>query len=374
MWAPAQREDEIEGTGAPGMREQMQPNGQPRAPSSPTSAAAHAATPSAAMAAEPVPRLRAGNDMLPGKDSLPEPQLTPPPRSPFVRPLSHPWGTSAASPPAGWSSSSSLLGSTAAGTAERRRSRRRIADLAGNSGDFEPSRPAFDAPTAPTSASHSSLATGGGGIMVVVGAAAAAATYSTDQLGVASAFDNGGRIRIGAAGAPGCSASKRPRGDDDDGLAAARVDGLGGGGGAQPQPPRRRTRTCPADSTFVSPVKAIVDQDLADVAEDEELELRAWPASRLIFRAGFMKALKGGRAAARRARSATKIRRRTRELHAMLIRHTFHVAHSAQGAAAGEEETDDGERGGNGRVRGMYARKYMYREQVWRCRGAPIGT
>lgn len=114
----------------------------------------------------------------------------------------------------------------------------------------------------------------------------------------------------------------------------------------------RRQRTCPANSTFVSPAAkrppsyctSTVGATAVALAADEDQEelehRRSSTPSRLIFRAGFFKALRGSRAAAKRARSATKLKRKTRELQAAIVRQAFHSAHPPQedGGGGGEEE------------------------------------
>ncbi|CAM9109024.1 unnamed protein product [Pylaiella littoralis] len=116
----------------------------------------------------------------------------------------------------------------------------------------------------------------------------------------------------------------------------------------QQQQASRRRRTCPADSTFVSPAAkrsanysattaasaaatggatAFAVAVAADEDQEELEHRRSSTPTRLTFRAGLFKALMGGRAAAKRARSATGLRRKTRQLQAAIVRQTFHSAH-----------------------------------------------
>ncbi|CAM9267852.1 unnamed protein product, partial [Hapterophycus canaliculatus] len=190
------------------------------------------------------------------------------------------------------------------------------------------------------------------------------------------------------------STTKRGRAEDGEHSIASR--GGDGGGGREHEEatgsnrrqelqkaPRRR-RTCPADSTFVSPsakrpvrahASAAAGASATAVAlaareDEEELERRrSSTPSRLTFSAGFFKALRGSRAAAKRARSATKLKRKTRELQAAAARQAFLSAHSEQegsgGGGGGEERKEEGvqrrSRGGEG---GGDARSLSLRDEV----------
>ena len=326
--------------------------------------------------------------------------------------LFHPWGTSDSRPPPGWSSAASVV--TRPGTASASanptlhcprpetttRQRGYVASTANASISFYPAAkvtPPFSTPTRTT------ITTGKARSGTLSGSAYNQGTRSSSATKRQRGDDlAGGRRGRGGRG-----------GSSPVGAAAAGEEAEQGGGegedGIQWQGPQRRRRTCPADSMFVSPValakrssntassgggggggvpdratgtarpgdrqhqhaqRQLVGQGVVEKTEEEEeeeLELLRHessvppPLSRFLFRTGLMRALRGGRAAAKRAKSATKIRRTTRDLRAMIIRQTFHAAHpppQEEERRGGEEETKEvavagGEGGAQEGRRGM---------------------
>lgn len=296
------------------------------------------------------------------------------PSPPRLLALSHPWGTSDPRPPPGWTTNHRL----------RRRGEETAAD------------------------GHlSSLVD-----LSVPAGAAGSASQESPRLEAAARGDRVRRRRRGReeeeddeeGGGEVCSyrngtsyrgkaaVAKRHRASEEEQAQEARHLANGGVGGGergdgeedlnqqqqQQQPDRqrrqqqhasRRRRTCPADSAFVSPAAkqpvsycaSTIGATAVALAADqdhEELEhRRSSTPSRLIFRAGFFKALRGSRAAAKRARSATKLKRKTRELQAAIVRQAFHSAHpqpEGGGGGGSEEQKEEGmPRRGSGGIRGV---------------------
>ncbi len=311
----------------------------------------------------------------------------PPPR---LLSLAYPWGTSDSRPPPGWKSSCSSQPISR----EQRRSHNRN----GSGGPRASGRGGPAAAAGVYLSSHVDLGVPAPPPAAVAAAAASGGDGGRRRRGSEEGGEGGeeegrqdcGYRRSGSyrnasyrGGNGSVSASKRQRAAAEEGrLLAADGRGRGGGGdgdvgddGERRQHAARRRRTCPADSTFVSPAAKrsvsycasatagggggdataaeIVAADLED--HDEDLR-RSSTSSRLIFRAGFFKALRGSRAAAKRARSATKLKRKTRELQAAIARREFHSAHPPQekgpgedagGGGGGGRETKEGERAKN---------------------------
>lgn len=130
--------------------------------------------------------------------------------------------------------------------------------------------------------------------------------------------------------------------------------------------PYRHWRPCPADSTFVSPMKRsarlapedthpsngiATEEDVklletkADAEDDNEeaYHARLFPPSHLIFRSGFFKVLahrrrrkevtKTAANKGKRGLSSTRFKRRTREIHALIVTHALNAAHPSRDAA-----------------------------------------
>ena len=297
------------------------------------------------------------------------------PSPPRLLSLSHPWGTSDPRPPPGWTSSCSSqrpLRST------NHRLRYRVEEAAAADGHLS----SLVDPGVPAARSHqqsspANTASAAGGVRVGRRRRGREEDEEKDEEGEeACSYRNGPSYRGNAA------AAKRHRASEDQGVKARLLaNGGGGGGGGErgdeeedsnqqqqlQQPTSRRRRTCPADSAFVSPaakrsvsycsstVGAATAVALEADQDHEELEhRRSSTPSRLIFRAGFFKALRGSRAAAKRARSATKLKRKTRELQAAIVRQAFHSAHPQRGdGGEREEQKEEGvPRRGAGGVRG----------------------
>lgn len=296
------------------------------------------------------------------------------PSPPRLLSLAYPWGTSDARPPPGWKSSCSSQPISQ----EQRRSH--------NISRSEIPRASGRGETAAAAGGHLSWHVDLLRVPAPSPAIAAAAASGGDggrrrrgsEEGVEDEEGEGRRdcgYRRGSShrnlsyrGGNNVSASKRQRAAEEEEQRLLAADGRRGGGdgdggddGEQRQHAARRRRTCPADSTFVSPTAkrsvsyctsasatgaggaaaGIAAVGLED--HDEELRRSSTP-SRLIFRAGFFKALRGSRAAAKRARSATKLKRKTRELQAAIARREFHQAHPPH--EEGPEEDDSGGGGG----------------------------
>lgn len=335
LWNPAQREDE-----GP---EQQGPNGNnlSRIASSSSSSLGVPAALELDAAGPASPR-RDGQDEKKAEDDGAD-EHTSPAR---LLSLSHPWGTSDPTPPPGWASSSSR-------PASQRRSYGKFLHVRHHSGsDQYDNGKAVDDGRPST---HTDL----GSPAAAPGAAA----------GVGAAADGGGRRRRTREEDEECAyrtgtylSKKRHRAEENEKQQEHLAANSGGAGdrdhdGGEEGLDRRRQassrflrRTCPADSTFVSPAAAKRSVSYcasaagvpanAVTVDEEELELehrRSSTPSRLIFRAGFFKALLGTRASAKRARSATKLKRKTRELQAAIIRQAFHSAHPPH-----EGESEDG--------------------------------
>lgn len=269
-------------------------------------------------------------------------QQQPQNRPRVLRRLAHPWGSSDAVPPTNWSSKSS-----SAVPSEPYQGRRRLHEDAFRDTDDDDDNDDAD-----------NLATA---IVPIT-------------LGGAWGLDH---MR---------TSTKRQRGDDPDMYAMFTADinnslknlNINGGNTGlalqqqqqQQQPRGQQRRTCPADSTFISPVKRRIlshSEKHAKPSEEEETHVRAFPPSHLIFRAGFFKALAGRRSASATSRRfagrppvttisktttitttngginngpSIRLRRRTGEMHALLVRHAFHAAYPSY-----TPEKQDGEQG-----------------------------
>ncbi|CAM9806839.1 unnamed protein product [Ectocarpus sp. 12 AP-2014] len=332
LWNPAQHEDE-------GPEQQHGPNGNNlsrRASSSSSSSLGVPAALELDAAGRPSPRRDSQDEKKVDNDGADE--HTSPPR---LLSLSHPWGTSDPNPPPGWASSSSR-------PASQRRSHGELLHVRHHSGSdrYENGTAAGDG----RPSTHTDL----GSPAAALGAAA----------GLGAAADGGGRRRRTREEEEECAYrtgtylgnTKRHRAEEKE----EQQEQLTANGGEEGLDRRRQAsyrflrRTCPADSTFVSPAAAKRSVSYcasaagvpanAVAADEEELELehrRSSTPSRLIFRAGFFKALLGTRAAAKRARSATKLKRKTHELQAAIIRQAFHSTHPPHEGGSedgGEEE------------------------------------
>lgn len=313
------------------------------------------------------------------------------PATPRVLKLAHPWGSADPTPPQNWSSQHHSPTRTTFKSASKARLRRPVR---GEDDAFSDAAVFSDAVV--LSDSHSINNNNADMTTTQSAAAAAAATTTVTALTSPSTL----LVEHREEQQTRSSTKRKQRGAAETGgednfttTAAAR----GGGDGnsmdqlVKPKPYRRR-RTCPADSTFVSPMKRSTSQatysatgttpfkaetaQLALHEEDEEEasahHARIFPPSHLIFRAGFFKALSGRRRRRPRGSSAAatekstetkpgdgggssggnttsdsskgqppnRFKRRTKDLHALIARHAFNSAYSAQagtdGAAAEE--------------------------------------
>lgn len=306
------------------------------------------------------------------------------PSPPRLLSLSHPWGTSDPRPPPGWESSSSLKRRHI--RANQYRLRRRGGEKAADGHLQSPADRGALADLGVPAGAAGSLQQQQSPPEAVAGRRRRGREDEEEEDEEACAYRRSTSFRGNAA------ATKRPRASQEQADGARLLDG-----GGEPEPDEEgdldqqrrrrrlrqqqqqqqapiRRRTCPADSTFVSPaakrsvgycastVGATAVALAADQDEEELEHRRSSTPSRLIFRAGFFKALRGGRAAAKRARSATKLKRKTRELQAAIVRRAFHSAHPPHedgredaGGGEGEEQKEEGvPRHGAGGVRGVY--------------------
>ncbi|CAB1117146.1 unnamed protein product [Ectocarpus sp. CCAP 1310/34] len=332
LWNPAQQEDE-------GPAQPHGPNGNNLSRRSSSSSSSSMGVPAALeldAAGRSSPRRDGQDEKKADNDGADE--HTSPPR---LLSLSNPWGTSDPNPPPGWASSSSH-------PASQRRSHGRLLHVRHHSGSDRCENGTGVGDDRPST--HTDL----GSPAAALGAAAV----------LGAAADGGGRRRRTREeeeeGAYRTGTylgnTKRHRAEENEEqqeLLAANEGEEGLDRRRQASSPFLR-RTCPADSTFVSPAAAKRSVSYcasatgvptnAVAADEEELELehrRSSTPSRLIFRAGFFKALLGTKAVAKRARSATKLKRKTRELQAEIIRQAFHSAHPPHEGGSddgGEEE------------------------------------
>ncbi|CAN0051945.1 unnamed protein product [Ectocarpus sp. 4 AP-2014] len=342
LWNPAHQEDE-------GPEQQHGPNGNNlsrRASSGSSSSLGVPAALELDAAGRDSPRRDGQDEKKADNDGADE--HTSPPR---LLSLSHPWGTSDPNPPPGWASSSSR-------PASQRRSHGKLLHVRHHSGSdrYENGTAVGDG----RPSTHTDLGSPAAALGAAAGLRAAAGLGAVAGLGAAA--DGVGRRRRTREEEEECAYhtgtylgnTKRHRAEEK----GEQQEQLAANGGEEGLDRRRQAssrflrRTCPADSTFVSPAKRSVSYCAsaagvpanAVAADEEELELeyrRSSTPSRLIFRSGFFKALLGTRAAAKRARSTTKLKRKTRELQAAIIRQAFHSAHpphEGRSENGGEEE------------------------------------
>lgn len=285
--------------------------------------------------------------------------------------LSNPWGTVDPRPPPGWTSSSSrpvsqrrALNSSSSSV----RARRIVYNADGRDENGSANNRASLRVVDLSFPATTTVAPPGSPSTAVAMPAAAGGARNTGRRRFRDGDgedDERGDRGIGYGGSS-ASATKRYRATDGE---RSNGGGTGGGGGSEEakgsngrqelQKAFRRRRTCPADSAFVSPsakrplgngastaAAGTTAVALAAHEDEEELERRrSSTPSRLTFSAGFFKVLRGSRAAAKRARSATKLKRKTRELQASVVRQAFLSAHLEEQEGSRDEGGDGGGEG-----------------------------
>lgn len=295
--------------------------------------------------------------------------------------LAQPWGSTDANPPKDWSSQHHSTAATTFRSSRGRRGRGRRPGME-QEGDFSGGAIVF------CDAAGSSNS---GSVAPVHPKTTAAADASTTAL---TALTSPSSVRLGERRADGQQWQQRSSTKRKQSAAPGKKAGRGEGKGDDftatgtatavmnyqlvEFKPTRRRRTCPADSTFVSPMKrstpsrstmAIVHTSTTAITslpqqqlsqeEDEDasaLHARLFPPSHLIFRSGFLKAIASRRRRGRRSsggrgdgssdkskkgRSSNRLKRRGKELHALIASRALNAAYSLQHPTGGEVKDGD---------------------------------